>query len=74
MAIRLYSNKTTNKCEPLYERVIANYQNCQKNPESLSDTWAHTLAQKGEPYTLEEMVQMRFPGNRVNSWMVDSLF
>jgi len=58
----------------LYKEVIDNYQSCHRNTGSLSDTWSHTLARKGEIYTIEEMIRMRFPGNRVNSWMVDSLF
>jgi len=60
--------------ETIYKEVMANFRSCHKKLESLSDTWVHTLAQKGEMYTIQEMMNMRSQGNRVNSWMVDSLF
>ncbi len=60
--------------EHIYKEVMTHYRSCQGRAELLSDTWAHTLVQKGEMYSIQEMMHMRFPGNRVNSWMVDSLF
>lgn len=63
-----------NKMEKLYNEVISHYKDCQYNLKYLSDTWAHTLNQKGFSYPLEEMVYMRSPGNRVNSWIVDTSY
>jgi putative sugar O-methyltransferase len=58
----------------IYKDIYSNYKNCDIDNEYLSDTWAHTLREKGHKFILGELLEMRAPGNRVNSWMVDSLF
>lgn len=58
----------------IYKDVYYNYNRCDIDREYLSDTWAHTLREKGYDFVLGELREMRSPGNRVNSWMVDSLF
>ena len=58
----------------VYKDIYSNYKSCQIEKEYLSDTWDHTLTEKGHMFTLSELLEMRAPGNRVNSWMVDSLY
>jgi len=58
----------------VYEDIYSNYNRCEIDSEYLSDTWSHTLREKGHKFILSELLEMRAPGNRVNSWMVDSLF
>ena len=57
-----------------YKDIYSNYNRCDIDKEYLSDTWDHTLREKGHKFILSELNEMRAPGNRVNSWMVDSLF
>jgi len=58
----------------LYKEVIENYHNCSCKMEHLSDTWTHILAQKKDLFSFYEMSHMRTPGNRVNSFMLNSSF
>jgi putative sugar O-methyltransferase len=58
----------------VYEDIYSNHKRCDVDKKYLSDTWVHTLREKGHKFMLSELREMRVPGNRVNSWMVDSLF
>ena len=35
--------------EALYNEIVAHYEACHVEKRYLSDTWDHTLAQKGRP-------------------------
>ena len=63
-----------NNLDILYQEVLSHYQSCQIDLQYLSDTWVHTLEQKGRWFPQEEMMYMRAPGNRVNSWMIDTTY
>lgn len=41
---------------------------------NISDTWGHTLNQKGTMHSYDEMMRMFAPGNRVNSWIDDCVY
>lgn len=55
----------------LHGEIFEHYRKCERDAALLSDTWAHTLKQKGALYSVEEMTEMLSPGNRVNSWIDD---
>ena len=58
--------------ETLYAEIVAHLESCRVDKKYLSDTWDHTLAQKGRLFPLSVMQTMLAPGNRVNTWIDDS--
>ena len=54
-----------------YKKIATNYQLCSVRPELLSDTWGHSLQQKGGTFPLETLDRMLELGNPVNSWIDD---
>lgn len=55
--------------ETVYDEVLQHYNSCTDDPTNISDTWAHTLEQKGRVYELDELLTMHTPGSRVCSWI-----
>lgn len=55
----------------LYREVSSHLDGCEIKVEYLSDTWRHTLKQKGRLHPFEDMLSMLAVGNRVNSWIDD---
>lgn len=55
----------------LYREVSSHLDACEFKAEYLSDTWSHTLKQKGRLHSFEDMVSMLDVGNGVNSWIDD---
>lgn len=55
----------------LYGEVAAHLESCELKTEYLSDTWSHTLKQKGRLHAFEDLLSMLAAGNRVNSWIDD---
>jgi putative sugar O-methyltransferase len=55
----------------LYREVAAHLDGCELKTEYLSDTWRHTLKQKGRLHPYEDLLTMFAVGNRVNSWIDD---
>jgi putative sugar O-methyltransferase len=62
------ARKDTFDPECLYQEVRENYSRCLLDEEALSDTWNHTLAERGDDFTLEELQELLVPGRRANSW------
>ena len=58
----------------LYEQVLSHYNACHVDLSNLSDTWIHTLDQKGRIYSINDMARMRAPGSKVTSWICDSSY
>ena len=58
----------------VYEQVLTHYKACYFDQSKLSDTWIHTLEQKGRVYSIDDMVRMRAPGSKVTSWICDSAY
>ena len=58
--------------ETLYREIVAHYGSCRVEKRYLSDTWDHTLNQKGRLFPLATMQSMLALGNRVNTWIDDS--
>ncbi|MBI3553556.1 MAG: putative sugar O-methyltransferase [Elusimicrobia bacterium] len=58
--------------QPLYDEVVSHYKDCHVEKKYLSDTWDHTLKQKGRIFPLPAMRRMLALGNRVNGWIDDS--
>ena len=55
----------------LYEQVLSNYEACYFDQNKLSDTWVNALEQKGQVYSIDDMIRLREPGNKVTSWLSD---
>lgn len=55
--------------QKIYDEVVSHYRNCLVNKRLLSDTWDHTLKQKGRVFSLPTMRSMLALGNRVNTWI-----
>lgn len=62
------------KLRQLYEEIKLHYNECFSRVTNLSDTWRQAIREKGGFYTLEEMLEMLAPGNRVNSWIDDCVY
>ncbi len=58
----------------LFDEVVAHYKACGIKADYLSDTWAHTLKQKGALFPLADLERMLELGNRVNTWIDDFNF
>jgi putative sugar O-methyltransferase len=55
----------------LYHEVLDHYRRCNSDPALLSDTWAHTLRQKGRIFDESVLARMLELGNSANSWIDD---
>jgi len=58
----------------LFDEVVEHRRRCTDNPEAISDHWGHTLDQRGGAFTLDEMLGMLEPGNRVNARIRDNAY
>lgn len=65
------ANAALSEAGRLYAEVVVHYRGCERRDAYLSDTWAHTLAQRGDVFSLEAMLSMLSLGNRVNTWIDD---
>ena len=44
-----------NKKDILYTKIIGNYNSCFVNETTLSDTWRHTLVEKGKTFSMKDL-------------------
>jgi putative sugar O-methyltransferase len=68
---RLVSTSNSSAGSGLYEEVLDHYRRCNSDPALLSDTWAHTLRQKGRIFEESVLRCMLELGNPANSWIDD---
>lgn len=61
----------TKEYQKIHGEIYAHYRSCDFGSSNLSDTWTHTLEQKGKEYSIDEMLSMHALGSRVNSWIDD---